>query len=156
MKILYTECSWGEIVLFEGPPGSKVFWPDGYPVPRSRKRRRGTWSTMKTVKDSLKPRARIVAASYEIRDTPGRLKQAIRFAASRLPPSYQKRGLLGVALKGEPYTAEGKSWRLVSFFYIPSAKAWTALYDDLDCSFVPYNLAAAFKAPEGMPAKTWW
>jgi len=145
VKVLYVRCSPADIIHFEGPPGSMVFWPDGYPNPKDyREKGPPCWKVLETKKDSLAPRTRIltVTAEIELKDFKAKLQEA----HALLPEDVDKEALLGVTLKGDVYDAESKRWQLIGFFLIPSAQAWIDLYDD--------GIVETYsKAPEGMVAE---
>lgn len=141
MKIIYVSCYTSDIVHFEGPPGSMVYWPDGYD---HRVAGPPIWRPLEVVQDSWKPRTRILTVTGEVVEAEA--QSAIQRAYDLLPEDAKKSkdGLLGVTLKDDPYEAEGKRWRLIGFFFIPSAQAWADLYDD--------GIVDSYdKAPEGWP-----
>ncbi len=118
MKLFYFNLAWGDIVVCDAPVGSMCFnthaTPPQWLMLTPRTPEHPTW-------------VHIVAFTDEIEDTQEAFKKALQKAFQCLLPSKQKRGVMGVILK-ETYKAEGKIFRQIGFFHIPSLKAWNNLF----------------------------
>lgn len=97
LRVVYATPHWGEIILCEAPVRTTLFRPAEAPMPWNDGKVHGRWRLCTPVGDSLEPRVRIIPLVHEVQ--PGKLAACIRDAASKLPPTRQNGGTLGVILK---------------------------------------------------------
>ncbi len=138
MRVLYFDLMESDIVLCDGPAGSAVFWS------KSKHTVLCGWKSLEIRRDFSPPLCRIVAVQDEVEATIKAETSALLRVARKLPLSRKNRGVMGV-MRRPVYTWEGKQYRGIGFFHVPSIKKWNDLQPG--CG----SMLDMGTAPEGYP-----